>query len=340
MVSTCANSLLFLLFLMLIIFAMALGLLVNYFSGGLSFSAFLCIFAGLFLVMPGLLNFDIKDFVLLRQHKKLTIINILLNVFVIPAIFVISGILFFPHTPEIRYALALLWILPGGGLLMSRIRQSHANGKYWFALFVLSMSIFVVAFVVLNYLIMHNFVDRTIDAWELSCELDTLTQGTVSCAWWNAQSKPLLAYFFLVLLPFVLSRLIRHESWIEKIKKYIPIISQAATFLIVLYVFSLENIHGIFTQEPIALLKIFAMVTTGYLWIYALTYGVYRFHKQQWDFKKSFFWNATIRFVTLWVVFGFLYVPYLGVHYITIFASAYIIQTILSSLSLKLLQRT
>jgi ACR3 family arsenite efflux pump ArsB len=89
-------------------------LVVNYFTGGLPFSALLCIFAGLFLVMPGLIHFDFKDFSLIKKEKKLTALNILLNVIVIPMILIISGIIFFPHNSEIRYALAMLGILPGG----------------------------------------------------------------------------------------------------------------------------------------------------------------------------------------------------------------------------------
>lgn len=85
--------------------------------------------------------------------------------------------------------------------------------------------------------------------------------------------------------------------------------------------------------------KIFIMVLVGYLMAFGLTYAIYKKQKDKSDLTKSFFWNSTIRFVTLGVVFGVLYVPYLGVAYISIFASAYIIQTVLSTLSLKLLSK-
>jgi hypothetical protein len=108
--------------------------------------------------------------------------------------------------------------------------------------------------------------------------------------------------------------------------------------LIILYIFSLQNIHWIFNQNILMVLKIFVMVLVGYLMVFWLTYTIYRKQKEKSDITKSFFWNSTIRFVTLGVVFGILYVPYLGVTYITIFASAYMIQTVLSTLSLKLLK--
>lgn len=126
---------------------------------------------------------------------------------------------------------------------MSWIRQSQANGKYGFALFVLNMTVFVLLFFLVNYLILHNFTDQTILT-QPSCELETATKGTISCATGNANSKPMLAYLFLVLIPFGISRLIRVFSSIkEKVQKYIPLVSKIATFLIILYVFSLQNIH-------------------------------------------------------------------------------------------------
>lgn len=323
---------------MLIFFAMILWLIVNYFTGGLSFSALLCIFAGLFLVMPGLINFDFRDFSLMKKEKWLTSLNVLLNVIIIPMLLIVSWVVFFPNNSEIRYTLAMLGILPGWGLLMSWIRQSKANGKYGFALFVLNMTIFIVLFFLVNYLILHNFTDQTMLT-QTSCVLETATNGIVSCSTGSANSKPMLAYLFLVLLPFGISRLIRSSSFIkEKLQKHIWLISKIATFLIILYVFSLQNIHWIFKENIAWLAKIFLMVLVAYLAMFGVSYLIYRLQKNRTDFTKSFFWNSTIRFATLGVVFGVLYIPYLGVTYITIFASAYIIQTVLSTVSLRILK--
>jgi hypothetical protein len=126
---------------------------------------------------------------------------------------------------------------------MSWIRQSKANGKYGFTLFVLNMTIFVGLFFLVNYLILHNFVDQTIVT-QPSCALGTATKGAVSCSTGSANSKPMLAYLFLVLIPFVISRLIRLSTSLkETIQKYISIVSKVATSLIILYIFSLKNIH-------------------------------------------------------------------------------------------------
>ena len=324
---------------MLIFVAMILWLLINYFIGGLPFSALLCVFAGLFLVMPWLINFDLKDFSLIKKEKKLSILTTLLNVIAIPILLIVSWIIFFPENKEIWYSLAMLGILPWGGLLMSWIRQSKANGKYGFALFVLNMTIFVGLFFLVNYLILHNFVDQTI-ATQPSCELETATKGAISCTTGSANSKPILAYLFLILIPFVISRLIRLSTSLkETIQKYIPIVSKVATSLIILYIFSLKNIHWIFDQNILMVLKIFVMVLVGYLMVFGLTYIIYKKQENKSDLTKSFFWNSTIRFVTLGVVFGVLYVPYLWVNYIVIFASAYMIQTVLSTISLKLLSK-
>jgi ACR3 family arsenite efflux pump ArsB len=64
--------------------------------------------------MPGLINFDFKDFLLVKKEKKLTVINSILNILIIPTIFVLVGMLFFPENKGIIYSLAMLGILPGG----------------------------------------------------------------------------------------------------------------------------------------------------------------------------------------------------------------------------------
>jgi hypothetical protein len=221
---------------------------------------------------------------------------------------------------------------------MSWVRQSQANSKYGFALFVLNMTVFVILFFLINYLILHKFTDKTILT-QVSCELEAVTKGAISCSTGSTNSKPMLAYLFLVLVPFGISRFIRSSSFIkEKIQKHISLISKIATFLIILYVFSLQNIHGIFNENVALLVKIFLMVLVAYLAVFGVTDVVYRLQKNKTDFTKSFFWNSTIRFVTLGVVFGVLYGAYVGVTYITIFSSAYIIQTILSTLSLRVLK--
>jgi len=323
-----------------IIFAIILWLLVNYFTGGLPFSAILCVFAGVFLVMPWLLNFDLKDFKVLWQQKKLTTINVLINVIVIPVLMVVGWFIFFPKNPEIRYSLIMLAILPGWGLLMSWIRQSDANIKYWFSLFVLNMTIFVILFFGLNYLILQNFTEQIpYNIANQTCEIEQATNWLASCSGWNAHSKPILAYIFLIILPFLFSRIIRFfPNFKEKIQKHISLISQIATFLIIWYIFSLENIHWIFWQNIIWLLKIFVTVLLGYLLVFWFSFAVFYFSKNKSDLDKSLFWNTSIRFVTLGLVFGVLYVPYLGTEYISIFASAYIVQTLISMFVLRFMK--
>lgn len=324
---------------MSIFIAMAWWLLINYLTGWLPFSALLCIFAGLFLVMPGLIHFSLRDFSLVKKEKTLTVMNGIVNSIIIPAIFVVVWILFFPENKEIWYSLALLGILPGGWLLMSWIRQSRANAKYGFVLFVFNMTVFILLFFVLNYLIMHNFTDTTLAA-QVSCELETVTQWVLSCTTDNAYDKPLLAYLFLLLIPFGISRILRKYEIIKtKMQKYIPLISKIATFFIIVYVFSLQNIHGIFDQDVAMVVQVFIAVFVAYLLVFALSYALYRYQNNMTDFSKSFFWNSTIRFITLGIIFGVVYVPYLWVTYITIFASAYIIQTLLSMLSLRLMYK-
>jgi predicted Na+-dependent transporter len=108
------------------------------------------------------------------------------------------------------------------------------------------------------------------------------------------------------------SRIIRKfESIKSKIQKHIPLVSKIATFLIIFYIFSLQNIHGVFSQNIALLVKIFITVFVAYIGVFGLAYVIYRNQKNKSDFTKSFFWNSTIRFITLGIVFGVVYVPYL-----------------------------
>lgn len=323
---------------MLIIFAILIGLGINYWTWWIHFSAIICLFAGLFLIMPGLLNFAFADFQLLAKEKKLTIVNVLLNVFILPTLFVVSWFLFFPRNPEIWYSLAMLAILPGGWLLMSWIDQSRANKKYGFSLFVLNMTIFVVLFLGLNYLITTMFTEKVLyDTATATCEVAVATNWLASCGAWS-HSKPILAYVFLIIIPFLVSRLIRFFPRAKDfLQKHIPLLSKWATFLIIAYIFSLQNIHGIFGQDLASILQIFIAVLVGYILVFGVSFFVTtRLTKTPIPDQKALFRNGTIRFITLWLVFGVLYVPYLGPTYITVFASAYVIQTLLSMWSLWL----
>jgi predicted Na+-dependent transporter len=122
----------------------------------------------------------------------------------------------------------------------------------------------------------------------------------------------MLAYLFLLLIPFGVSRVLRRYEIIkDKMQKYIPLASKIATFLIVLYIFSLQNIHGVFDQNLGMVMHIFIAVFVSYLIVFALSYALYRYQNNMTDFSKSFFWNSTIRFITLGIVFGVMYIPYL-----------------------------
>jgi len=115
-----------------------------------------------------------------------------------------------------------------------------------------------------------------------------------------------------VLIPFGLSRVLRKFTGVKtKIQKYITPVSKTATFLIILYIFSLKNIHQVFTQDLMVLGRIFVVVLLGYVGVFSLAYLIYTSQGKKTDFTKSLFWNTTIRFVTLGVVFGVMYVPYL-----------------------------
>lgn len=114
-------------------------------------------------------------------------------------------------------------------------------------------------------------------------------------------------------------------------KKYGKYMSQLGTFVIIGYIFSLEQMHALFQTDIFLLLKIFVATLLFYILLFGYNLWYQRFLPKTSE-SKSLFWISTSRFITLGLVLSFMYTQYFGATLILIFVSAYFIQIGLSQL--------
>lgn len=337
---------------MLIIFAILFWLFVNYFFWWFTFNSMLCAFAGLFLIMPNLLNVAFEDIKISLKNKKLVFINILLNFIFIPLVFFSFASLFFGQNPII-YAFLLLWLLSWWWLVFAWVSKTKWDMKTAFSLFLLNISIFSLIFLPLNYFYSkiwtYLFLNPQIQeqtTWSIfslefipftvtnhTCFLNKIFSWILSCfwntSWW---ASPFLAFFVLIIFPIIISRIILLFPKITNlIKPKIAIIGKIASFFVISYIFSLKEVHNLFTVDFLYLSKIFIVLFFAYLLVFGISYfALYKLWKTS-EFI-SLFWNTTTRFITLWLVFSFSFSSQFGLGFMIVFVLAYFIQIILSNL--------
>ena len=334
---------------MYIVLAIFWGLFINYFFWWFEFNPVLCLVAGIFLVMPALLKFSFKDLFILKDHKKITFLNIVLNFLIIPAIFYFIWDYFF-DIEYIKYAFLLLWILSWGWLLLTWARETKSDLKLTFSLFILNFIIFSALFFPLNdFLILEGekytaTLNQNVPSFLVSQTEEAAACGfadvITSCwfSWWSWPS-PIAAFFALILIPFIFSRIIILSSSLEKYLSWkINIISKISTFIVIFYIFSLKEIHNIFDLNPYFIFKTIGALLVAYMLVYSIMYFIYIYGWKTSEYK-SLFWVTATRFITLWLIFSFVYSAVFWVEFLIIFSLAYFVQVFLSVMFSKILKK-
>lgn len=341
---------------MLIFIAIIIGLVINYFTWWLAFNSLLCAFAGLFLIMPSLLKLKFGDFKDIVKYKNILGFNFLLNFIIVPLIFFTIWALFFSDIYYIKYAFLLLWLLSSWWLVLSWVMKNEWNTKIAFMLFMINFLFFIVLFFPLN----SFFQNEATRAKELISSLSITSQfvngvqptnkdfvcvfSTIelpSCfsrLWvlWSNLS-PFIAFFSIILFPFIISRFVLLSSKLENIiSSKIKYISSIATLFIISYIFSLKQIRGIFEFDVNLIIKMFLVISLAYLIVYLISFFIYKFvfNSKEWI---SLFWVATTRFITLWLIFSFIYSSIFWYEFLLVFAISYFIQIIFSQIFSKLI---
>ena len=316
-----------------------LGLLLNYLFWGFDFSTLLCFFAGLFLIMPLLVKLSYQDLKYVFHHPKILLLNLVLNFIIFPLIAFLIGYFFFPDNYYLIISLILLSLIPWGWLLMSWLQYNKADFKLWFSIFAfnlfvfnfvfLAFSLWVDKFVAMkkiddtNHILVQNPVNKFIGYWNFSavqnenhasCVIDQTVGkiGSLEISCFGEDDSVIIYslywFFILVFFPFLISRFIRSINFLKNFfKKYGSLISKLAAFVIITYIFSLKYIRSLFSLDSILLVKILLAVFLFYLLIFVVSFFFYKILKLEKSQKKAIFWNAFVRFITLWFVFSFLY---------------------------------
>ncbi|MFA5917509.1 MAG: hypothetical protein WC850_04750 [Candidatus Gracilibacteria bacterium] len=331
-----------------IFIAIAFGLLINHLTGGLDFNTMLCFFAGIFLIMPPLLNFKVKDFLLLKDFKAILLLDIVINFVLIPFLFFCIGFIFLGNAAG-TYALLLLGFLPGGGMLFSWIQKTGGNIKFSFPIFFLNILIFSSIFFQLNIFLEQkgeeisnkNIENLFINKNEEACFLDTLTYGSVNCSFGSEGGvNPISIIIALIIFPFLLSRIILvSEKLTNFLKPKIKIISQIATFTIITYIFSLKSMNIIFDTNYFTIFKFLGIILLIYVVVYTMIYMISFSNLINKDINIALFWNSATRFITLGLILSFIYKDLFGVDFLLIMSLGYIVQISLSSIIAKIITK-
>ena len=365
---------------MLFIWAILFWLLLNYLFWWFWFNTFLCLFAGLFVIMPVLLKIKFEDIKQILWYKKLIFLNILINFVVFPTLaFVLWYFIFGLANYYYIFAIILLAIIPWWGLLVNWLHHSWADMKTWFTLLALNLFLFSIFFIPFN-LWLDYFINKQTKIvqqtkklpvfinnsflWQNSSSFVNLPkkqnnlkkpswciiQKTTQTLWLNKilpscfqkkWSSTLIYWFYwfmiLILIPFILSRIILlFTKFSDYLKQYVNIISKWASFLIIVYIFSLHYIRWILTIDKVLLWKMFFWVLFLYLFMFLIGKIILKYSNFENNIKQAIFWNWFVRFITLWFILSFLYaIAWNKPEIVVIFIIAYFVQIWLSSIFIK-----
>lgn len=355
---------------MYFLLAIIVWLSINFFTGWLEFNSLICIFAWTFLIMPFLLQFKISELFNFKIIKKYIWKSLLINYIINILIFGIVWYIFF-GLDKILIWFILLSILSWWWLLLSWINKSWGSTKLWFQLFMINFIIFNIIFIPLSLFIENNFwnniennyipqqninindyniwidnnylnntwlsINKEKEWW--ACVISEVTWNKFTCFTPNGWVSPIVALFVLIIFPFIISRILLLSKKVSNlITKYIKQISSIATFLLIWYIFTLKDLHSLLYSDLTMVMSIWFATLIIYFVIFCISYNIYlKSNKKEED--KTIFWIWTTRFITLWLIFSFVYSFYIWSEIMLIFIFAYFIQIIFSIIFLKKIKK-
>ena len=301
-----------------ILIAAILGLTYGHFYYGFLFSQDICLFAGITLIMPTLFNVKFSDIRLLYTYKTVMFKSLLINYLLLPLIALGIGLL--TGDFGIAAGLFLLSLLSGGGMAMHWIKYSDGDTSFGFVL--LFVNLLLVSF---SLLMLHQFGIYTSDYFS-QYYLDGV----------NISNFARTVIILLVIIPFIVSRVIIFikplKSFIEKKKSYISNISM---FLIVFYLFALQNaqtLFEIYDFEPELIYISFITVVVFYFATFIVSHFLYNIDSPQ---EKAAYWHTLTRYITLALVISTFSASTFGISMILPIMFAYVIQIPLAMLMSK-----
>jgi len=298
---------------MQLIFIVMLGALLGFMYGsntdGFIFSQKICLFAGITLIMPSLFKFTMKDIKLIWIHKMVLFKGFLVNYLILPIIALIIG--FMTQDFGIVSGLFLIALLSGGGMVMHWIKKSKADTSFGFLLLFINLLA-----ISLSLLMLHIFAQYSAPYFDISYDSDIsisrFTEAVIT---------------LLIVIPFLLSRVVVFiKPLVEMIEKYRRYISHLSIFIILFYLFGLQNsqlLVEVYDFEPELIPISFVAVFVFYLLTYFVSKFIYNLDSPQ---ERAAFWHSVTRYLTLALVISTFSVTTFGVSMLLPIMFAYIVQ--------------
>lgn len=291
--------------------AIILGLTVGYLTGGFQFSSVVCLGAGVFLVTPSLFKFQLSDLSIIKVNLPSIAKNLWVNYLLLTFAALLIG--YISQDLGIAAALFLLALLPGGGMVMMWIKQSGANVKLGFIIFMINLALLLP--VTLLFSQFHAFAD----GWFPHADLSHV-QGIAS----SKEIKPFAPFMILIVVPFLLSRVALKflPGVVSFSSKHQKLISQATMLAIVFYLFSLSTSQLLFQVSGSDLIR--AGIAT--IAFYGVTFAAAILLTDRSANGKAVFWHIATRYITLALILAVFSVDTFGATFILPIMFAYFIQ--------------
>jgi hypothetical protein len=296
--------------IILVIVGAILGLTYGYNTEGLQFTSDICIFAGITLIMPTLFNFKFKDITLVLEHKKTLFKGMLINYLALPALAIAIGMA--TNNFGIAAAIFALAVLSGGGMVMHWVKKTDSDTSLGFILLFIN-----IVFISLSLLMLHLFGLYTEEYFgAFYADSDHNLTGF---------ARAVIEY--LIVYPLVLSRIILlFKPAVEFINKYRPIISNVSIFIIITFLFALQNsqlLFEVYDFEP----ELFAVAFIATIAFYIGNFFIAKF---SFDLtnpqERSAFWFTTTRYITLALIIASFSTASFGVTMLLPVMMSYLIQ--------------
>jgi len=299
--------------IIVVILGAILGFIYGANSNGFIFSSDICLFAGLTLIMPSLFKFELNHVKLVWDHKQVLVKSLLVNYILLPLIAIAIG--FATGDFGITAGLFLVAVLSGGGMVMHWIKTSKGETSFGFLLLFINLLL-----ISLSLLMLNLFATYSADYFNESYSSDV---GIARFA--------MAVIEFLIVIPFLASRVIRFiKPLLKGIQSYQKYISQISIFIIIFYLFGLQNTQtlvDIYDFEPELFLVAFGAVVVFYLLVFGLSVWIYNLKDPQ---ERTVFWYSLTRYLTLALVIATFSVSSFGVSMLLPIMFAYIVQIPLS----------
>ncbi|HIP51111.1 MAG TPA: hypothetical protein EYG94_03400 [Campylobacterales bacterium] len=299
--------------IVIVILGALLGFIYGANTDGFIFSSKICLFAGLTLIMPSLFKFELSHIPLVWEHKVVLMKGLVVNYLILPIVAIAIGL----ATGDFGIAagLFLIAVFSGGGMVMHWIKQAKGDTSFGFLLLFINLLLISVSLFML-----HLFA--------------TYTSGYFNASYHNEVSVTRFAgpvLMLLIVIPFIASRLIRlNKRLLTSIQTYQKYISQISIFIILFYLFGLQNSQSlvdVYDFEPHLFFIAFGAVLVFYAVAFGISKLVYNLDNAQ---ERAAFWHSITRYLTLALVIATFSASSFGVSMLLPIMFAYIVQIPLS----------